>query len=289
MSEIYRNAVGLGVALDIETATVTKVEFWRQGTKISEVTNFTTPGTAEIPYSITYIGGDFEVVWTYEVDDVEYTQKDVHSVVTPLFTAAELAAFNAQFVGMAEPKVVELERLCRNIVEGYTGQSFGYEKGTIKVYGMGDTVLLSDKRVVSIDGISVGGAPYGYLPYTYRPIKNGFGIEQEQMPRESAVFTSVAPITHPDDPSYTMFRNNVPYYITGIFGWFSVPSDVKQAALILAEEFSCREATWRDRYLKAVTAADWRFDFHNKAFYGTGSVSVDQILAKYIVSAMAII
>ena len=75
----------------------------------------------------------------------------------------------------------------------------------------------------------------------------------------------------------------------GAFGWESIPSDIKDAAMLLAELFSCNEATWRDRYIKAIRAADWRFDFDGRAFEGTGSVSVDRLLEKYTVNRFAII
>ena len=196
--------------------------------------------------------------------------------------------FNDQFNSLSDPKIIELERMCRNIIGAYTGQEFGYERDIIKVYGANSRVLLFPKRIVEVNSVSVNGAPFGMYPYTYNAIKSGYGIEQglDYMP---GPFTVVAPINDPSVGPWSVFRENVSYYVDGFFGWVSVPSDIKQAALLLAELFSCKEATWRDRYIRAMTAADWRVDFHDRAFTGTGSRAVDMILLEYRVNNMAII
>lgn len=282
MAEIYRDSTGKGISLDIPGAVVTDVKFFRNGVVIGTPSIAASP--VLVPYVITHVDGEFTVSWTYTIEGNEYNRRDSHEVVTPLFTNQELVEFNATFAPLTSGKVAELERLIRGIIQGYCNQKFGSESGEIKAWGNGNTILMSPRRIISIDGIDSGGIGY---PYAYRPVKAGFGIERVI---GDSLFTSVGPIMSPYNfADGSLFRSNTSYTIRGTFGWESVPTDIKQAALLLAESFSCREASWRDRYLKAVAAADWRFDFDSRAFVGTGSVSVDQLLNQYVVGGVAVI
>ena len=282
MAEIYRDKVGLGVTMEVPTAIVTKVVFKRGGVETPALAG----STVSIPYAITHMDGPFSVEWTYTLEGNEYTRIDNHAVITPLFTKAELVADDSTFEALTDIQVVRLESLVRKIIEAYTGQSFGWRKGFVDVYGNGDTVLFSPERIISLDS---------YLN-SYRPVNSGFGVEaigrqigsvNIKVPaEEEAAFGGV--ITLP----YTrngVFDNNVSFRISGTFGWESVPEDVKRAALILAEAFTCDESVWQDRYIKSIRAADWRFDFGDGAFLGTGSYSADQLLAKYIVNRLAVV
>jgi hypothetical protein len=284
MSDIYRDSVDDTVELGVAGATINSVTFMRHGKVVSTAT--TSP--AQVPYAVTHVDGEFSVLWEYEVDGNTYSRSEDYKVVTPLFTSQELKDFNEQFNVLTDQKVEVLERLVREVIEAITGQSFGYEEGSYTTWGGGDTVLLTDKRVLSVT--SIGYGQYGLLPYTYRPIKNGFGIEKDGELWDGSTYTTAGPMRSPYAlHSSSGFQNNTRYTITGTFGWSTVPREIKDAALLIAELFSCKEASWRDRYLKAVTAADWRFDFDSRAFTGTGSVTADRLLEKFVVGRWAII
>jgi hypothetical protein len=281
MAEIYRDKTGSAVDIGITGAVVSAVTFERNGNVISTGTS----SPAAIPYKITHLDGEFDVVWTYSLEGDTYTRRDTHNVVTPLFTKDELVAYDSMFSALTDEQEVQLELLVRKIIESYTGQSFGYREGSVKSYGNGDSVLLSNQRVISLDANG------------YKITNNGYGIEsispfyseiQVDSFEESVQFANGV-ITPSTVGVNRIFRNNVLYTITGKFGWPSVPEKVKQAALILANEFSCDENTWRDRYIKSVRAADWRFDFGSGAYTGTGSLNADQLLAEYVVGGLAVV
>lgn len=282
MSEIYRDTTGKAVDIQIPGALVSAVRFERDGEVVSTAVSTPTP----IPYKITRLDGPFTVVWTYTVEGETYTRIDEHNVVTPLFSKTDLTASDEQFEALTDAKVVTLERYIREIVESYTGQSFGYREGKVVVYGNGDTVLNSPARILSLANVNSG----------LRPVNSGFSLEaigrnvngvNIKIPaEEEAAFGGV--IERPYNLTGT-FTNNVAYQIEGTFGWKSIPEDVKTAALLLAEEFSCDESLWRDRYIKSVRAADWRFDYSEQAFSGTGSLAADQLLAKYVVTRMVVV
>jgi hypothetical protein len=293
-AEIYRDATSVGATLGITGATVTAVEFQRNGV----VTAAATGDPVSIPYSITHLDGDFDVVWTYTVGGDSYTRRETLSVVTPLFIQSELVAHDAAFSTLSGAAVINLERLIRKIIEAYTGQRFGLWDGTLTAYGNGQTFLNLATPALNVTGVTDYANNY-LLPYDFRPINGGFAVEKIgtfydqsiKVPAyEEWVHTSANPITAPSIYPYSnVFADNVRYTVAGLFGWTTVPTDVKEAAFILADLFSCDETTWRDRYIKAIRAADWRFDFDSGAFRGTGSVSADQLLAKYQVTGRPVL
>lgn len=285
MREIYRDAVGETVELGITDATSATVEFYRDGTLKGAASS----SPATIPYSLTHMDGEFTAKWSYVVAGDAYSRSQSFKVVTPLFTEDELTGFNSQFVSLDSEAVVRLERLVREIIESYTGQSFGYREGTLKVSSSRTgTVLQTNERVISVAGVNISGLALPY-PVAYRPIKTGFGIEAAGGGWDGSTYSTVGPITDPYASQKAGFVSGRDYVITGAFGWEAIPTDIKDASLLLAELFSCDEASWRDRYLKSVMAADWRFEFDGRAFSGTGSVTVDNLLSKYVVGTMAII
>lgn len=279
MSEIYRDATDAELTFNVSGATVTSVEFSRDGVALGSIGSAT---PAPVPYAVTHSDGKFRVKWTYMVDSTTYTREEEHDVVTPLFTADELKAFNPNFEVLTDAKVIELEALVRKIIENSTGQRFGYRNGSITVYGTGNSVLRSPERILSANTVNgVAG---------YRTVNNNYFLQRTVPAWNGDIVSTAGPIRDPRvDVISPVFSASTSYVIKGEFGWLSVPNDIKQAALLLAEEFSCKEAAWRDRYLVAISAADWRFQFDPSAFSGTGSVTVDRLLEPYAVFSLAII
>lgn len=276
MAEIYRDAVGKAVTLGVAGAVVTKVEFKRHG----EVLHSTTTSPAEIPYAVTHEDGEFDVVWTYTVAGESYSRTEKLRVVTPLFTAEDLA-YDSALNSLSAEQVVRLESLVRRIIEAYTGQTFGYRKGWVISRGRGDNYLISPERVISVDSDALQVSSSNYTVTRTSVNYNVADVNIKVPAEEEAFFYGVTPSRN--------FSNGTTYKIYGEFGWASVPDDVKEAALLLAEEFSCDESVWRDRYIKSIRAADWRFDFVPGAYTGTGSLSADQLLAKYVVNRATVI
>lgn len=276
MAEIYRDSVGLGINLDIPTATVTKVVFKRDGVDTEGVFS---ESTASLPYEITRMDGPFQIEWTYSVEGVEYTRTDSHNVVTPLFKAADLS-FDASFAALSDEQVARLESLVRKVIETYTGQKFGYRKGFVTAIGRGDNFLNLPERALSLDGTGLNLIAGGFA---IRPASTGtYGDVNIKVPaQEEAYFYGY--------PKTGTFASGVTFTIYGEFGWSSVPEDVKEAALILAEQYGCDESLWRDRYINSIRAADWQFNYSTAAFSGTGSVAADQLLAKYVINRVTVI
>jgi hypothetical protein len=300
MNEIYRDSVGKAALLSIPGATVTSVQFERNGTVVSATATSGASGwTAPIPYEITYMDGEFTAVWEYSVDGKDYIRRESFSVVTPIFTKDELVEHDSDFSALSDAQVVKLERQIRQVIEKYTGQTFGYREGTIDVYGNGTGVLNTGARVTSITYL----VPYGYTnpeqisgyAYGTRIINDGYSIIKNTVGTDgysikaddTAVYDAVigAHLAYRSEG----FAKGARFTLSGRFGWESVPQEVKDAGLHLADFFSCNEAIWRERYVKSMRSADWRVDFMAQSYVGTGSLIADQLLSEYVVNNMVVL
>lgn len=286
MAEIYRDAPTTSITLS--TGTATSVKFVRNGEDI--VAPSLSGNTALIPYSITRVDGDFDTVWNY-TQGAPYTRIDRNTIVTPYFNAADLTAHDSDFSTLTTAQVIKLERLVRGVIDAYVGHNFGYEEGWVTTYGTGDSVLHSPKKVLTIASLVEGDDPIDQLGYNYRPINQGFDVELIGFGDYDNIKVPASEEHQLTVYRYTTgrFINNTPYTIYGTFGYHSVPYDVNLAALHLAEEFSCDENLWRDRYIKSIAGDGFDIEFRSDAFTGTGSVIADQLLGKYVANKLVII
>lgn len=292
MTEFARDTTDASVSLNVAGADVTSVVFKRGGKEIGSASSSPAP----LPYAITHQDGEFTVLWKYTVEGIEYQRPDSHTIVTPLFTREELNEYNAQFTSLQPAQFNILERMVRHIIQKYTGQEFGFFAGTINAIGSGFNSLTLSRRALSVSSIAYadGTTPTINLNREWSLTNGGFIVrplagylaDSIKVPSYEEIVNETGVIFDPYTASRVTFRNTVEYAVTGEFGWHSVPDAVKQAALILAVEFSCKEATWRDRYIRSIRTADWGFTFNSGAFAGTGSVSADLLLADYVVNNM---
>ena len=215
-------------------------------------------GTIDIRVEITYNGNEFSI-------------EDHVDVVTPLFTHDDL-----KDVMPDEAKAVELERLVRKVIETVTGQTFGRKIDT--VYSTtAEKVVMFDAPLIMLTDLSWAGR-HAPLSTTLNPpkiphetIEDGFGmiIDWDNYDVKT--------------DSLWVIRNNGPRIVSieGVFGYNRVPSDVKEAALLIAGVWGTKQAVWRDRYIQIMRSADWSVQYHERAFLSTGSATADQLLSKY--------
>ena len=287
MAEIYRDTTDAVATLTVGLGT--SVRFYRDD--IETTATLLTPNTVAVPYSLTRLDGTFHTSWAYTVGGVPYTRQDENTVVTPYFSKAELIEHDVDMTSLTDAQVIKLERLVRRIINAHVGQDFGYSEGALVVYGNGGSLLNTEKRVLSVTSVAQASDPTAVYAIAFRPIHQGFSIEAIEYSSsdnikvpawEEATFGNFLPIG-------ARYENNVAYLLKGKFGYESVPYDVNLAALALAEEFSCDENLWRDRYIKSISGDGFDVEFRSEAFMGTGSVVADQLLGKYVVNKLAII
>jgi hypothetical protein len=273
MAEIYRDSVGTGVEFSMPTtaATVNSAKALRNGEEVVLSTAIAGGKTVTgIPYEVTRFDGKFDIEYTYTVSGQSYTKIESHEVVTPLFTPTALKSFDPDFNSVSDADIKNLEWLIRNLFYNLTGQRFGLENSTIAVYGTGGKALSLPKRSAEPVGPVFGDSTYPAIVTNDGWVVRGY--QNESWIDKFEPSYSAAPQT---------FAQGQAYYLTGLWGYYSVPDDVSLAAMTLAQDYGCDQSIWRERYMKTVTISDMRFEFDGRAFIRTGNVNVDQILDRY--------
>lgn len=232
------------------------------------------PDTLEIaiPHSVVTSCGEFTIEWSYTVDGDPAIHRayETHEVVAPLFTKEQLLASDEKFNVLDDGAVERLESLVRRVIEAHTDVKFGLYNTTTGYVGAAS--VYTQQPIIQL-------SPLNEFPVASLIHDDRYGFFFDYYDN------SVAPIRSPRET--TRIHRNV--ILNGVFGWTSVPHDVTQAALLLAGDFSCYEDTWKDRYIRAMRAADWRIDYAEGAYVGTGNVKVDHILEKYCYRGMLVI
>jgi hypothetical protein len=265
---------------------------YRNGAKILESGPLTPVAgrfTLPLTYKETQYDGRLDIEWVGADGFLRTTSEDV---VTPIVPLSRMQAVFTDS-NWAEGDLSELEEQIRIFIQSYTGQTFGYEVGTYSIVGTGEKKIALPKRLIRME--TVTGGPVGYFTvanngwYLYVDNKN-YLTTKEMPPDEFENNTTMTQgVIYVPDAYWRKFRVGVTYEITGEWGYYSVPDDVRQAALLLANDFGTGENMYRDRYLDDMKAGDWNLTFNAGAFRGTGNARADQLLEPYRRQGMVII
>lgn len=244
-----------------------------------------------VPFDAVIYDGKLEVDWTFSDPGGtgSHTVTTVHDVVTPLFDPKILEDDE-----IGPDRASEIERQVRLSIQSYTGQYFGLSNETLRVRGRGDNSLVLPRRLQTLNGVSSNNVAFD--PQAYHIAgdgwylhKNGYGyLEIKEAPPEPVEYWTVGPISVPST-RYSNFNDHTEYLISGLWGYQAVPADVREAALLLAEDYKCGEIAYYDAYLNAVTSADWRTDFKDLRYNGIGNARADMLLAPYKITSAAVI
>ena len=275
MAEIYRDATGKAVALDVSNATSVTARLLRNGVVISTPTAVLSSGKwiIPVPYAITFYNGDFDVEWTYTVESVVYIRTDTHTVVTSLVPNA------------ADPT---LERIVRYVINGYTKNDFSYFDKTIELFGNDSDALDLPYRLDSLTSVTYGGQIWTPDLFFTEPDGNylrkrdlRFLTIKDSPPDELLPISADGIIYAPGLYLYQKFMSDVSYLISAKWGYRTVPQDVLDAAQLLYTDYSCQDAGYRNKYIQTLTAGTWDFEFRSDAFAGTGNLAADTLLNKF--------
>jgi hypothetical protein len=298
--EIYRNElanVALKVPVTSSTGTI-DVEAYDGSTLLhSFPTVDAVSGGYQVtlPFSLVSFDREFVVKWSFDYlengQTKTYSQNIPVKVSTPYVSLDDISANIPDINSYAtDAEVIRAERRIRGIIDNYAGQSFGRFVGKRQVIGAGDSQLKLPERLVSITNLSGSNVLQGVsIPDFYSVRGDGYYVGiSNPTPEGDYVFENV--IRDPDSMwNRGGFRDNVVYTVEGVWGYDEVPTEVKEAALILIEETLCPQAVYRDRYLKAISGDGWRYEFTPSAYSGTGSVIADQLLEQFRRTSLTVI
>lgn len=271
------------------------------------VTTETDKTTLRLPYL--QAQGSVDVEWTFSIGDDTYTETETYDVVSPYVPISEVK----RIIGTTDDETaIQMEAAVRHVINAHTGQSFGYTHKTLTVEGHGEGALRLPERLVVLEGVSTLTANLN--PDTAIIVSDGWfikkGWSEEVTPRESTNLYFGGGDTDPDilpgEPGYekvghgyvisapsgahpSVWRDDYPFDIVGWWGYKTVPEPVKAAARLLIKDYSQLESSYRDQYLDAIKAADWRLDFNARTWEATGNVKADQLLSEFVLLNWAVV
>lgn len=286
--EIYRDTNDTAVLEHPVTGPLT-ADIYRGDEVISAnqaVTSSNGRHATAIDWTSAQYDGQLKIVWK----KTGFSRVTYEEVVTPIVPLSELAELD-----LTEEEQFEAEAVVRRIIEAYTGQSFGKFTGTIDVNGNDSSQLALPTPLLILAEMSDGTLDYDVNSFVIRG--SGWFLGQapgaywtiKDAPPEEVLddFNNViyAPGTiKKKDFSYTSY-----YTIKGDWGYETVPYPVIQAARMLISDYSCQDSSYRDRYLESMKAADWRIQYTQGAYDGTGNLKADQLLEPFKLSNLAVI
>lgn len=243
----------------------------------------------DLTYNETQLDGRLDIDW---IGQGGFRRTTSVNVISPLLTLSELkTVFDDTHMGDGDLRA--LEETVRTYIESYTRQTFGYDTGTYTVVGNGENKIPLPKRLLKLN--TVTGGPVGWFNVSndgwYLYVGNKNYLTTKEMPPEEFEnnTTMTQGVIYVPDAYWKKFRVGAKYVIDGEWGFYSVPDDVRQAALLLAKDFGTGENLYRDRYLDFIKAGDWNFQFTSGAYRGTGNARADQLLEPYRRQTMVII
>lgn len=253
----------------------------------------------EMPVSLPVVNGEpHSAVLPYFIDECRVTvtwnitltgqgavvKKDIYEIVTPYLSNREVLNI---IKGGTDEDALAAEASVRHIINSHTGQSFGTFVGEKLVYAEGKNYISLPARLVtltSLNGVDIGGsgirvdgggwyisAPdYGSYAPSVRADFDGYN-------------EATVPIQAPGRNRNGYFTAG-PFIVDGVWGYEYVPEPVREAAKLLTNDYHCDDGVYRDRYLKTMTAADWRIEFVSGAYLKTGNVRADQLLSRFVLN-----
>jgi hypothetical protein len=269
------------------TIDVTVYEQGVQVYKPSVVTTVPEGLSFAMPFSLVQSEKELKVQWVFNYLEnatlYEYNNYTNVEIVASLVSEEEILKILGTEFTSAD--AVEIERSVRLIIQAHTGQSFGKFIGHKTVSGSGEGNLRLPARLLTLK--TINGNSYWNTHLALRG--NGWFLQNKALNGPPSIradyygwhetpWVSSVPIGQ----STFQFVKHSEYTIDGTWGWDSVPSPVSEAARLLINDYACRDANYRDRFLTSMTAADWRIQFHDGAFSNTGNVRANQLLTEYV-------
>lgn len=264
----------------------------------------TDAGTYQIVIPIQYCRRNrkFKIVWSYSIQGTQASHTYYTDVVTPYANMADIWDDLNFGTDPSDPnyktyhEVQMAEKYARKLIEAFTAQFFYSYDDTQIVYGSGSDILplpfrINDIHEVYENDVLLFDNINKINNWLYEPqiSESGFGIRvNRQNFRDNTVYVAnglVPPSINDVNYSYA-FKNDARYTVQGRFGWKSVPDNVEEACIVLIKQFFEKDTSWRNKYVKNISAFDWQFEFMEDAHRGTGNLYADQLLLPYVITGM---
>lgn len=265
----------------LTTATFTVYKNNAQVGTLGNATISGTVATCVLPYAATADPGEIEVRLSFTFQSASYIRKEYAHVVTPILPLYEVKEI---LETTDDAEAIRVEAAVRHVIEVFCSQKFEYFSGTRTYYGSGNVYLTLTERLIAVTDIN------NITSLNVNIRNDGFilipkGVEDVKW----STYQSYGPIIDPYTHHKGLFHKNTSYAINGEWGWRAVPDPVQEAARLLINDYACADSAYRDRFIVAMTAADWRIQLHPGAYIDTGNVRANQLLTPYKVSRISVV
>lgn len=236
--------------------------------------NATTSSTGKyskaLPSTYNAENGELEVVWLFSLSSNSYTVKECYQVITPYVTWDEVYEKFTSY-GKTYQDYLEAESLVRNIIDVYCGQKFMKFEAQLEAEGTGLDGLVLPNRLISLDDVQW----YEELNVIYVDEDTPWEIAADGwILRKQLHYDKFDPTS----PGRDKFRRNRIYFVSGVWGYECVPEEIHEAAGVLIEDYICPDQNYRNKYLDNIRSGEWRLEYNQLAFIGTGNAVADQLL-----------
>ena len=265
---------------------------------------------ADIPESATTIEQEATVSWSWMQDGTTRHRDIEYNIIAPYVHPVD-ACYRLGFsLDPSSPEyrdpeeIYAAERLARYAIESYTNGFFGNRVDTVEELGQNtDTLVIAD-FITNVHKIWENDTlvyhenelnTFGY-PVVITDSKQGIRIQAEMNLMEySSEYTASNYTTQANYvrgyPTVRLpaFKQGWNYKIEGQFGFTSVPSEIRECAIMLINDYLCSDAAWRRKYITNIQTSDWKVEFNSQAIKGTGNAVVDRILDGFARYSMLVI
>jgi len=253
--------------------------------------------------TVTSFQREMKAVWTYEVDGTPVTKEHEIYVIRPYADISQAMDELGLGSDASDPnhktyfEILEAEKYARRTIENYTGQRFYLYDDTQIVYGANADILplpyrieqlhiLTANDLLLIDNINTINN-WGFSTIIS---ESGFGIRINRANMlDNTVYVANGMVPPTINDYAGVFNKDVPYRVSGKYGWSEVPDSVEAACIELMKDYFSKDKVWRNKYIKNISTFDWQFQYDTATFAGTGNNYVDQLLLPYVINKMVLI
>jgi len=224
-------------------------------------------GVYRIKWSCTISGTPFYAYTEFKIEDTYVSSSDFFTE----FPDYDLPQYTSRFASV--------EKVARRIIDTYTGQDFQFIKNkTYKYDGNDRKTLYLGSRLNSFTSVLVDDTDYTSAvrldfrsKYFLQTIYPAPSVEE----------------TNTEDIRAKVFPKNSTVYVTGDWGWLSVPWEIQQACSLLISDLLDDVKRENRRYgIKRIEQDSHRIEFDTSIFNSTGNIDVDTLLMDFVVWTM---
>ena len=257
-----------------------------------------------IPYNVTLQNKKLRITWVYTIGGVQAANTQIVDIVTPYVNIADVIDDLNIGTDPSDPNYKSYnelqlaEKYSRKLIEAYTNQVFYSYNGTQIAHGYDSDILPLPIRIEEItslqeEDVTVFEIGLESNNWFYTPIvsESNYGIRINRQDLQDNTIYSANGMIPPsiNDRGYSgTFKKDFRYSVTGVFGWYYVPDNVREACKILMQQYFEKDRAWKDKYVKNISTFDWKFEFMEDAHRGTGNLYADQLLAPYVTNGMVV-